>query len=122
MFRIYGYDAGSTLGNFQIMNLNINGTVLSATAVAQAVAGAYGLQVYPNPATAHTTVSYRLANPEKVSIGIYNLLGQQVSAVVNNALQQPGSYSYAIPAIASGVYFIKMCAGETTMMQKIVKL
>jgi len=78
--------------------------------------------IYPNPVTEQTQVSYSLNIAEKVSIGIYNIVGQEVMGVIKNELQIPGAHSYNIVIKTPGVYFIKLTAGKSSMIKKVVKL
>jgi len=48
-------------------------------------------QNYPNPFNSSTTITYQLAEPSYVTVRIFNLLGQEVSAMVNQ-YQDAGQY------------------------------
>jgi hypothetical protein len=49
-------------------------------------------QNYPNPFNPNTTIEYTLAKREKVTIDIYNLLGEKVLTLVNQ-FQAAGKYT-----------------------------
>lgn len=82
----------------------------------------YGLaQNYPNPFNPATTISYQLPKDELVELKIYNLLGQEVSTLVNE-LQEAGYYDIKFDAssLPSGIYFYKLKAGKFTAVKKMI--
>jgi hypothetical protein len=72
------------------------------------------MQNYPNPFNPSTTIRYELPVLSKVTIAIYNVLGQKVRTLVNeiqNAgpqLQVWNSKNDAGNSVASGVYFYRI--------------
>lgn len=78
-------------------------------------------QNYPNPFNPTTVVRYGLPKDARVSLEVYNVLGQKVAVVVNEE-QKAGFYEVSVNAIqwSSGVYFYRLTAGdfiETKKMQ-----
>jgi len=74
------------------------------------IAPAFSLnQNYPNPFNPSTKMEYSVAEKGFVVIKIYNLAGQEVSALVSGE-KQPGRYSVLWDAAGrpGGVYFAKM--------------
>jgi M6 family metalloprotease-like protein len=71
------------------------------------------LQNYPNPFNPKTAVSYQLAAASEVRLVVYDLLGREVSVLVNEK-QGAGSHSVTFDGagLASGIYFYRMTAGE----------
>jgi flagellar hook assembly protein FlgD len=93
------------------------------------------IQNYPNPFNPSTTIRYELPVTSKVTIAIYNVLGQKVRTLVNeiqNAgpqLQVWNSKSDAGSNVASGVYFYRIqthglsgSSGAFTATKKMVLL
>ncbi len=69
---------------------------------------------WPNPFRSSTQISYAIANESKVSLVVYNVLGQQIKTLVNRK-QGPGHYEIAWDAkddkgrqVAAGVYFVQL--------------
>jgi hypothetical protein len=67
-------------------------------------------QNYPNPFNPSTTIRYGLPSPSRVSLKIYNILGQQIAEIINKE-QSEGSYEVLWNADgASGLYFYRLDA------------
>ena len=80
-----------------------------------------GMKVYPNPANAMIVVSYSLLEKSNVSLIVYDLLGNQVSSLVNKE-QGKGDYKMElnVEKFTNGIYFCKVEAGSSSMTKKIV--
>jgi hypothetical protein len=71
-------------------------------------------QNHPNPFNPSTTIRYDLPNESRVSLRIYNLLGEQVASL-SDGVEQAGSRSkvWDAGAFPSGIYFCRLCAVST---------
>ena len=85
-------------------------------------------QNFPNPFNPTTVINYSLPRKSDVTISIYNLLGQKVNTLVNET-QETGSYSIkwdgtdkSAKAVASGIYFYQISAGDYTEAKKMLML
>ena len=78
-------------------------------------------QNYPNPFNPATTIAYDLRSTSRVSLKVFNLLGQEVATLVND-LQNPGAYRFTFDAskLASGMYIYRLQAGSSTAARKMV--
>lgn len=78
-------------------------------------------QNYPNPFNPETRISYSVRRAGDVSLVIYDVLGREVSRLVDEN-KQPGKYSVAWNAegMPSGMYFYKLVAGEFVETRKMV--
>ncbi|MBL7075048.1 DUF1565 domain-containing protein [candidate division KSB1 bacterium] len=80
-------------------------------------------QNYPNPFNPITTFKYGLPKPSNVSLKIYNILGQEVTTLVDK--HQIAGYHQArwdASGVGSGVYFYKITAGEYSAVKKCIIL
>jgi len=77
-------------------------------------------QNYPNPFNPETTIEFEVSNSAPVSIKIYDLIGREVTTLVNE-VKQPGVYRISFDGdnLASGVYFYKMIAGDFSSVKKM---
>ena len=80
-------------------------------------------KAYPNPFNPTTKISFTLPVQRDVTISIYNLQGSEVTSLVNGNIEA-GYHSVQWNArnYSSGVYFIKIFAGDYQNTQKLVLL
>lgn len=66
-------------------------------------------QNYPNPFNPQTTIVYRLAHSDFVTLAIYNLLGQKVATLLSKN-QGPGNYKveWNASGLSSGVFLYRL--------------
>ena len=78
-------------------------------------------QNYPNPFNPNTTIMYDIAVPEKVSIKIYNIIGQLVAKLLNDQ-QTAGTYKikWNSSNLSSGIYFYRIEAGDFTDVKRML--
>lgn len=78
-------------------------------------------QNYPNPFNPSTTIDFALPKDARVSLDVYNVIGQRVASLVNEVLQA-GYHSVRFNAgqLASGLYIYRIAAGEVTMDKKMM--
>ena len=77
-------------------------------------------QNYPNPFNPTTNINFNLPVSANVSLKVYNLLGQEVQSLLNEA-RSAGSYTVKFDArnLASGVYFYRLEAGSFVTQRKM---
>lgn len=82
-------------------------------------------QNYPNPFNPSTEIQFTLASAQSVSLRVYNLLGQEVRTLVDEA-RAAGTYTVVWDsrdnngdAVASGIYFYRMEAGDLVDVRKM---
>ncbi|MGB2696624.1 MAG: FlgD immunoglobulin-like domain containing protein [Candidatus Zixiibacteriota bacterium] len=85
-------------------------------------------QNYPNPFNPNTTIEYCVQDPAKVTISVYNVLGQKVKTLVDEEKLR-GDYTInwdgkndAGNQVASGVYFYQVKVGDYTSSKKMLLL
>lgn len=78
-------------------------------------------QNYPNPFNPTTNISYTLNSPQKVTLNVYNTLGQKVAQLVNG-IQSSGTHSISFNAsnLPTGIYIYRLQSGEYTSSKKLV--
>jgi hypothetical protein len=80
-------------------------------------------QNYPNPFNPSTTISFSIPQGTRVSLKVYNILGQEVATLVED-YKQAGDYSVQFNAskLASGVYFYRLQANDFAQTKKLLLL
>lgn len=78
--------------------------------------------VSPNPFTTSTTITYELQQSEKVSLSIYNHLGQIVYQAQETQPQGKQQLIWNADGYACGVYYYSLKVGDAVANGKIVKV
>ncbi|HMD13306.1 MAG TPA: T9SS type A sorting domain-containing protein, partial [Bacteroidota bacterium] len=80
-------------------------------------------QNYPNPFNPVTRIEYQVPKTAVVTIKVYNVLGQEVSTLVNS-VKTAGYYqaSFGGAQYSTGIYFYRMSAGSFVSTKKMVYL
>ena len=80
-------------------------------------------QNYPNPFNPSTLIKYSVPENGFVRLSIYNLVGEEISVLVNETVDA-GFYEVAFNAanLSSGTYYYRLQAGNTIQVKKMVLL
>lgn len=78
-------------------------------------------QNYPNPFNPTTVIKYSLPKEARISLNIYNILGQKVKELVNQ-IKAPGVYEVNFDGsqLSSGIYFYRLQAGGNIATKKLI--
>jgi hypothetical protein len=132
--KIYNYQIAYT--NDIVQNYNINNVVVHAgdsnvnidliptdvKLIDSGIPSNYYLsQNYPNPFNPSTVINYEIPKVSRVTISVYNVLGQEITKLVNRE-QAAGKYSVDFNAekLSSGIYFYKIQAGNFSSFKKMI--
>jgi hypothetical protein len=80
-------------------------------------------QNYPNPFNPETVIKYILPERGFVSLKVYNVMGENVTKLVNNT-QEKGNHKVTFNGenLPSGIYFCRLEANGTTINKKMILL
>jgi N-acetylneuraminic acid mutarotase len=80
-------------------------------------------QNYPNPFNPTTVVRYQVPVASNVKVVVYDLLGREVSVLVNEK-KAPGTYEVSFDGAgrSSGVYIYRLTAGQYAQSRKMLLL
>jgi hypothetical protein len=78
-------------------------------------------QNYPNPFNPSTTIKYSIPEDGFVKLAVYNMLGEEVAAIINTT-QKAGRYEVNFNAskLSSGVYVYRIEAANFTASKKLM--
>lgn len=78
-------------------------------------------QNYPNPFNPSTNIKYSIPADGIVTLKVYDLLGKEVSTLVND-YQQAGTFDVVFDGskLASGVYYYQLTSGELNAAKKLM--
>lgn len=78
-------------------------------------------QNYPNPFNPATTINFSIAESGRVSLKVYNILGNEVAVLIQQNLTA-GNHSVVFDGsnFASGIYFYTLKAGNFTQTKKLM--
>jgi hypothetical protein len=110
--------------NYRIRQIDFDGTV---TVYSLANAVEFGAptnfelsQNYPNPFNPSTTISFSLPNTSKVTLKVFDILGNEITTLVDDQVDA-GNHSIEFNAagLSSGIYFYRIQAGNFTETRKM---
>ncbi len=88
----------------------------------------FDVKAYPNPFNPDVRLDFTLLNPMKVDLAVYNLRGQKVRQICHDRIPA-GRHSFSwngrdanAQSVGSGVYFVRINAGNNTQIHKILLL
>ena len=86
------------------------------------ILGNFSLEAaYPDPFNPVTTISFSLPFDAETNIAVYNMQGREVFTLISGNMHAGyHSVQWNADAQASGVYFVKMVAGEYVSTQKLM--
>jgi hypothetical protein len=78
------------------------------------------LDVYPTPANELVNISFSLKTTGNVRINIYDILGKEISSVINNQYVESGQYTKEINIsdLSSGLYKIVLITSDGEVINK----
>ncbi len=76
---------------------------------------------YPNPFNPTTKISYKIENPEFVSLEVFDVLGRKVNTLVSE-YKKEGLYIVEFDGqnLSSGIYFYKFKSGNINIVKKML--
>ncbi len=88
-------------------------------------------QNYPNPFAQYTTIKYDIIVPAKVTLIVYNIVGQQVRKLVDDEYHHQNLFPYRKvwdgrndngELVTSGIYFCRLKSGNYSTVKRMVFL
>jgi endonuclease I len=129
-FRFYGENSAANVATIALDNIVWHnfidaGIPLPVEVTAASTVDDYHLaQNFPNPFNPSTTIRFAVKSLQRVSLNVYNMLGQEVRTLYNQEAE--AGMMYAIPfdgsGLSSGVYCYRLRTAERTELKKMLML
>ena len=128
LFDSYIYTAYQTGDeNIDIAALLANDPLFNKTSILESKKTFGSVNVYPNPFNITTNIDYTLTSAQFVQLKIYDVLGKEITQIVNN-IQSSGFHSVSWNGndnngnqLINGTYFYTLQAGNSLVKGKITK-
>jgi subtilisin family serine protease len=122
------YNGGSSWGaagtNYRVRPIVSYGSGVTDVAIGEGIPQTYALeQNFPNPFNPSTTIRFSIPVRQHVTLRIFNLLGQEIATLVDDAVAAGDhAVQWKPERIASGTYFYRLEAGSYRDSKKVVYL
>jgi hypothetical protein len=131
IMRTAGLPIGTAIRNSAAIYFDYNAPIITNTTIStleeeivsvENLTNALQVQIMPNPFDAILTAQYELQNQGKVSIRLYNALGQ-VALESNIGTQTAGQHNISLSTaqLSSGIYWLQIESNEGKYTQKVIK-
>lgn len=83
----------------------------------------YDIDVYPNPMSENSTLSFQLPAKARVNVSLYDISGKKVSTIINK-IKQKGDHTLVLhrKGLSKGVYFIRIHSNDSLNVIKLLIL
>ena len=111
--------------NGKILYTNTSGQFVGLNNLSKNYPGDFILyQNYPNPFNPSTEIKFDIPQNAFVTLRVFNAIGEEVAAIINNEYKSAGMYNVAFDGsyLASGIYFYSLEAGTFKDVKKMVLL
>ena len=118
--------SGGTWTHITNGDVRIRAVVTTANTTATTSVGSGKFAVYqnfPNPFTSTTTITYDIAESNRTTIRVYDILGRLI-VTLRDRIDVPKTYTLTFNGsrLAAGVYFYKVTSGSNTGAKKMILL
>jgi len=98
--------------------------VTVGTSVEDMNADVASMNCFPNPFAIETAIAYSLKQDSKVTLKVYNSVGQEIATLVNGENKQAGYYTTTLNAaqLHSGIYHCVLSTDNKTIVRKLMIL
>ncbi|MBI5403429.1 MAG: T9SS type A sorting domain-containing protein [Ignavibacteriae bacterium] len=116
--------SGGDLGTPAVILKSTNGGNVFVNQIGNEIPASYKLsQNFPNPFNPSTNIRYKIPEITFVTLKIYNILGKEVSILVNGK-QTPGEYEATFDgsSLSSGIYFCTLRTDNFSDTKKMIMI
>jgi hypothetical protein len=111
---------------YRLKQIDLNGQVNYSNEIEVVYNNVFNFRLnqnYPNPFNPSTTISYQLSSEGFVTIKVYDVLGKELTTLVND-IKQSGIHELNFDAsdYGSGIYMYRMTINNFTQTRKMIIL
>jgi len=81
-------------------------------------------QNYPNPGKDYTWFSFKVHTPTKVTLKVFNILGQEIATLIGDKMVPPGKYieyfDISQTRAPRGIYYFSLIGGDQVLKRKMI--
>ncbi|HEX7071246.1 MAG TPA: T9SS type A sorting domain-containing protein [Rhodothermales bacterium] len=115
--------SGSNGGYYELAGANIKGKMISGTDDPGRPEASVRLDVYPNPFAGEATVNLTLPNPVAARVSVFDARGREVAVLADRTIDGGTTRLFwNVADLPSGVYFVRLVAGDQTLVSSAVRL
>ncbi|MBS1647508.1 MAG: DUF4465 domain-containing protein [Bacteroidetes bacterium] len=79
------------------------------------------VQVFPNPSVSETEIVYTTPNSVPVQMQIIDVMGKEMEEQKTQSFSGLNKFKVDVSSFSSGIYFVRLCAGNQYLTKKIIK-
>ncbi|MGI9176088.1 MAG: choice-of-anchor A family protein [Rhodothermales bacterium] len=119
------YELAPGTHRFRLKQIDHDGAYIQTEAVEVSVSmeDQYTIEpAYPNPFNPQTNLSFRVREAQRVTVALYNMLGQRVQVLQEGTVQAGAQQQVRIDGsnLASGAYLVRIAGASFSETQRIV--
>jgi hypothetical protein len=113
VYRLKQVDYDGTFAYSQEIEVDLNASTVKSFSLEQN---------YPNPFNPVTTIRFNLPAESRVTLKVFNMLGEEVLSLLDNQLTEAGTHSVNVNAagLPSGIYMYRVQAGNEILSRKMI--
>jgi phosphatidylserine/phosphatidylglycerophosphate/cardiolipin synthase-like enzyme len=79
------------------------------------------LDVFPNPYNGSVHINYTLSEDTKVTMCVYNIMGEKVATLIDGNTLEAGQHTYQFNGNVAGIYILQVIEGSRIYTRKLVQ-
>ncbi len=80
------------------------------------------LEIFPNPYKGSVNINYNLAEDTKVTMCVYNIMGEKVATLINGSMMEAGQHLLQFNGTTPGVYILQVNEGNHSYTRKLMQV
>lgn len=104
-----------------LVKLKSNHNRFSINSEGSAINSTNNLNIFPNPFSNSTTISFSLSQSQNVSLNIYDVNGRLIKTLANNVFEKgKHSIEWNVERVNAGIYFLQIQSTEFSKTERLI--